>query len=335
MSALRTILVTPPNFDARAKAFLEAHHCRVEQPARAEGALSVEELAALVARAQGWIVGPQAFVTRALLQAAPSCRVFSRRGVGYERVDVEAVKALGRVACIATGGNEASVADHVIGLMLGVGRRMREQQLAMLAGDWSILVGADLYQKTVGIVGLGRAGRALVRRLKGFDARVLAVAPRPDAVYCRDNDITLVDLPTLLRESDYVSLHAPLTQATRHMIGARELGAMKPTSILVNAGRGGLVDDAALLAALRAQKIAGAGLDVYEGESDAALKAVALELLALPNVVGTPHTAASTREGLARANLIAARNVVAVLDGADLPRDCVVADGRGQGDAGK
>ena len=324
----RAILVTPPNFDAQAVAFLEAHDCRVVQPDLPEAALGEADLTALVAQAQGWIIGPQAQVTRALVEAAPSCLVFSRRGVGYERIDVEAVQALGRVATIATGGNEASVADHAIGLMLAVGRRMREQQAAMQDGDWSIRVSTDLYRKTVGVIGLGRAGRALVQRLKGFEARVLAMSPRPDAQFCRDHGVTLVDLATLLRDADYVSLHAPLTPQTRHMIGAAEFAAMKASAVLVNTARGGLVDDAALLAALRAKTIAGAGLDVYEGENDASRKTVAQELVALSNVVATPHSAASTREGLARTNLVAARNVVLALDGGPLPPDCVVADGR-------
>ncbi len=328
MSGARKILVTPPNFDAAAIGFLGERGCRAVFSDKAEGALSEADLAALLAGAEGWIIGPQAGVTRSLIAAAPSCRVFSRRGVGFERVDVDAARELGRVATIATGGNEDSVADEAIGLMLAVGRRMREQQLALLAGDWSIRVGTDLFRKTVGVVGLGRAGRALVRRLRGFDARVLAVTPRPDIEFCREHGVRVVDLPTLLRDCDYVSLHAPMTPATRHLVGAGELATMKPSAILINTGRGGLVDDAALLAALRAGTIAGAGLDVYEGENDPALKQTALDLLALPNVVGTPHSAASTREGLARTNLIAARNVVAVLDGDDLPRDCVVADGR-------
>ena len=330
MSQKRRVLVTPPNFDAEAAAFLRAHNCEIVQPEKTEAALGDVELLALVSTAQGWIIGPQARVTRALMVAAPSCRVFSRRGVGYERVDVGAVRELGRVATIATGGNEASVADLAIGLMLGVGRRMREQQLAMLAGDWSIRVSTDLYGKTVGIVGLGRAGRALVQRLRGFDAKILATAPRPDVEFCAQENVTIVDLPMLLGASDYVSLHAPLTAGTRHMIGAAELALMQPSAILINTGRGGLVDDAALLTSLRAGRIAGAGLDVYEGETDASLKTIAQELLALPNVIGTPHAAASTREGLARTNLIAARNVVWALDGGALPPDCVVADGRGR-----
>lgn len=324
MSGARTVLVTPPNFDAEAIAFLESRGFRVAFTDKPEGAMSEAELVAALDGAGGWIIGPQANVTRSLISAAPSCRVFSRRGVGYERVDVAAARELGRVATIATGGNEDSVADEAIGLMLALGRRVREQHLAMLAGDWSIRVSTDLFRKTVGIIGLGRAGRALARRLRGFEAGILAVTPRPDTAFCREHGVRLVDLPTLLRDSDYVSLHAPLTPATRHMIGANEIALMKPASILVNTGRGGLVDDTALLAALRARKIAGAGLDVYEGESDPSLKTVALELLALPNVVGTPHSAASTREGLARTNMIAARNVVAVLEGGAPPVECVI-----------
>lgn len=325
---LRRVLVTPPNFDADAMAFLHANNCEIVTPQTPEGGLSEAELIALVSMSQGWILGPQAHVTRSLLAASPACRVLSRRGVGYERLDVAAILELGRVATIATGGNEDSVADHAVGLMLGVGRRMREQQAAMLGGDWSIRVSGDLFGKTVGIVGLGRAGRALVRRLRGFEVRMLVCTPRPDVNFCRPHGVECVDLTTLLKQCDYVSLHVPLAPSTRHMIGEAQLALMKPSAILINTGRGGLIDDTALLAALRAQTIAGAGLDVYEGESDAASRPVALDLLALANVIGTPHSAASTREGLARTNAIAARNVVAVLDGAPVPDECLIADGR-------
>ncbi len=328
MSALRGILVTAPNFDEPARAFLAAHGCRAVMPAQAEGGLSEGELIALLRGVHGWIIGPQADVTRALIAAAPSCLVFSRRGVGFERLDVGALADLERVGVIASGGNGDSVADHVIGLMLGAGRRMRELQNAMLQGDWSIRVGGDLFQKTVGIIGLGRTGRALARRLRGFEARILVCAPRPDLEFCAANGITIVDFPALLRGCDYISLHAPLTRHTRHMMGAPELAAMKPSAILINTARGGLVDDAALLAALRAGVIAGAGLDVFEGEGDAALMGIARELSALPSVVATPHVAGSTREGLARTNLIAAQNVVAALDGLEIPNDCIIADGR-------
>ena len=326
MSASRKVLVTPPNFDAAALDFLRTNNCEPVLPPEAQ--LAPDDLRALLAGASGWIIGPAPHVTRDLAEAMPECLVFARRGVGYERLDITALRDLGRVAAIATGGNDASVADAAVGLMLAVGRRIREQQLAMLAGDWSIRVSTDLYRKTVGIIGMGRSGRALVQRLKGFEAEILAVTPRPDHAWGKAEGVAFTDLATLLARADYVSIHAPLTPATRHLIGPAQLAAMKPGAILINTARGGLVDDAALLEALGGGRLGGAGLDVYEGESEPALKPLAQALRARPNVVGTPHSAASTREGLARTNMIIARTVVAVLDGTSPPEGCVIADGR-------
>jgi D-3-phosphoglycerate dehydrogenase len=322
--AFRPILVTAPNFDATAESFLWDHGCRAVQPGTGEGKLSFDDLVHLLQGTQGWIIGPQADVTRDLAAASPDCRAFVRRGVGYERLDVAALAELGRVAGIATGGNDASVADHAIGMMLGVLRRMREQQLRMLDGDWTIRISTDLFRKTVGIIGLGRTGRALLKRLSGFECKVLVSTPRPDASL----DVVYVALAELLRESDVVSLHPPLTPQTRHLIGPSELAMMKPGAVLVNMARGGVVDDRALLAALESGHLGGAGLDVFEAEGDEELKPVARRLAALPNVIATPHSAASTREGLARTNLIAARTVVAILDGTEPPPGCIVADGR-------
>ena len=328
MRAPLKVVVTPPNFDGAALAYLRAHGCEPVLPEKPEAQLGDGELRALLADAQGWIIGPAPHVTRDLVAALPACRVFARRGVGYERLDTIAIKEAGRVAAIATGGNDASVADAAIGLMLAVGRRMREQQNAMLSGDWSIRVSTDLYRKTVGIIGMGRSGRALAQRLKGFEPTLLAVTPHPNLAFGETAGVAFTDLATLLREADYVSIHAPLTPQTRHLIGAAQLAAMKPGAILINTARGGLIDDCALLEALRSGHLGGAGLDVYEGEADPALKPVAQALLALPNVVGMPHSAASTREGLARTNMIIARTVVAVLDGVEAPEGCVIADGR-------
>jgi D-3-phosphoglycerate dehydrogenase len=267
-------------------------------------------------------------VTRELLTALPDLRIVSRRGVGYERVDLAAARDLGRVVAIAAGGNDASVADHAISLMLAVGRRLRESQQRMIDGDWSILLGSDLCEKTVGLVGLGRIGKSVVKRLSGFDCKVLVHTPRPDPDYARATGVQFVDLPQLLARSDYVSLHAPLTPDTRFLIDDRAIAGMKPSAVLINTARGGLVEDAHLLDALRAGRLAGAGLDVYVSESDPAYKPVSQALLELPNVIGTPHAAASSREGLDRTNMVAARAIVAVLDGDDPAPECVVADGR-------
>lgn len=327
----RRVVVTQNYFDAATIEYLRANDCIVElaelPKGQADRNLTEDGLRELLAGAQGWIVG-HARVTRTLLAALPDLRIVSRRGVGYERVDVDAARELGRVVTIAAGGNDASVADHAISLMLAVGRRLRESQNRMLAGDWTILVSSDLYEKTVGIIGLGRIGRSVIRRLSGFETRTLVYDPNPDIIYGQANGATFTDVETILAESDYISLHAPLLPETKNLIDAKAIAMMKPNAIVVNAARGGLVDDRALLEALEAGRIAGAGLDVFLSEGDPEYKSVTDRLIALPNVVATPHAAASSLEGLARTNMVAAQSVVAVLDGKSPPEACVIADGR-------
>jgi len=327
----RRVVVTQRFFDDAARAYLEESGCEVavaDLPSgKGDGDFTQAELEALLAGAAGWIVG-HARVTRPLLAALPQLQIISRRGVGYERVDLEAARELGKVVAIAAGGNDASVADHTIALMLAVGRRFRESQAAMQAGNWSILTGSDLYRKTVGVVGAGRIGRSVVQRLSGFEARVLVHSPRPDEAWATAAGVTYADLPTLLAQSDVLTLHAPLTAATRFMIDQAALAAMKPGAILINTARGGLVDDRALLAALESGRLGGAGLDTFMSESNPDWAPVTQALLARGDVVASPHAAASSREGLERTNMVAARSVVAVLDGGDPAAGCVVADGR-------
>ncbi|ABS62160.1 D-isomer specific 2-hydroxyacid dehydrogenase NAD-binding [Parvibaculum lavamentivorans DS-1] len=330
-SSSRKVVVTQRFFDEKSAEYLRAHGCEVvlapPPPGQGDGDLDPAELQRMLADAAGWIVG-HARVTRPLLEALPGLLVIARRGVGYERVDVEAARDLGRVVTIAAGGNDASVADHTIGLMIAVGRRFRASQADMQAGDWSILMGTDLCEKTVGLIGLGRIGRSVVRRLSGFDAKVLVHTPHPDAAYAEQTGVEYTGLTELLRRSDYVSLHAPLTQATRFLIDTRAIASMKKGAFLINTARGGLVDDAALLTGLQNGHLGGAGLDVFVSESDPAFRPVSDALLALPNVVATPHAGASSHEGLARTNMVAAKSVVTVLDGGMPAPGCVVADGR-------
>lgn len=325
------VVVTQRFFDQATIDYLEGVGCEVVQaelpPGQADGNLSHDELVAMLDGAAGWIVG-HARVTRELMAALPKLRIISRRGVGYERVDLSAARELGKVVCIAAGGNDASVADHTIALMLAVGHRFRETQANMIGGNWSILMGSDLYRKTVGIVGLGRIGRSLVQRLSGFEARVLVVDTQADAEYAARTGVIYADLDTLLSESDYLSLHAPLTPETRFVMNAETIARMKPGAFLINAARGGLVDDRALLAALESGHLGGAGLDTFVSESDPDYREVSQRLLELPNLIATPHAAASTREGLDRTNMVAAQCVVTVLEGGTPPPQCVVADGR-------
>ncbi len=334
-AASADVLVTIRFFDDAAVARLQARGHRV---IRAD--IAYDELDTAITpgieraleTAQGWILGT-APVARSLLERYPQLKVIARRGVGYDSIDVSAVKAMGRLLTNTPGGGEPAVADHALALMLVVGKRVAESHARLQAGDWRAIVGTELYGKTVGLVGLGRIGGMVARRLKGFDAHVIVADPYLDDASARAAGVTRCSLEALLQQSDFISLHAPLTPETRHLINARTLALMKRDAILVNTSRGELVDESALLQALTTGALGGAGLDVFAGEKDPAARAIAQQLLALPNVVGTPHTAASTRESLARANFAAADCVAAALEGLPVPSHCIVADGRPTGTA--
>src|SRR6267378_2949782 len=327
----RKVLITQRFFDAETMSYLRSKGCEAvvaELPAgQADGDVPHETLVRWLKGAAGWIVG-HARVTRELLRELPDLQVISRRGVGYDRVDVTAVRDLGRVATIAAGGNDATVADQTIGLMLALGRRFREGQRAMSEGSWAIPLGTDLYRKTVGIVGLGSIGRSVAKRLTGFEATILVHTPRRDEDLARTSGFEYVDLPEILSRSDYLTLHAPLTPQTRFLIREERIAQMKPTAFVINTARGGLLEDRDLLTALTSNRLAGAGLDVFMSESDATYHNVTRQLIALPNVIALPHAGASTREGLNRTNMVAAQCVVAVLNGTSVPPACVVVDGR-------
>lgn len=321
------VLVSTRFFDADSVEFLRDNGCEVVRTGLPDDVqddtLDPDTLAGLLHGADGWIVG-MVPVTRELMQAHPALKVVARRGVGYNNVDVAAARDLGRVVTIAPGGNEASVADHALGMMLSLAKRLREGHLAMQSGRWNPLVTGELFRKTVGLIGFGRIARAVARRLRGFDARILAYDPVPDQAAADVVQATFVDLPTLLAQSDYVSLHLPLTPATRHLIDAAALARMKQGAVIINTSRGGLIDEAALLAALKSGHVGGAGLDVFEEEANPAGWPDILKLLELSNVIASAHAAGSSAEGLARTNRIAAQIVVDVLGGRRPDARCVV-----------
>lgn len=330
MTPSKDVLVTVRFFDREAVQLLTQQGYRVltaDVPYDGVDSVISPAMHAALETAEAWIVGI-APVSRELLLQYPRLRAVARRGVGFDTVDADAIRDLGRLLTNTPGGNEPSVADHAIGLMLTVGKRIVESHQRAQAGNWTVLVGTELYGKTVGLVGLGRIARQIVQRLRGFDVRVLACDVVRDDRYAAENGIEYASLDTVLAQSDFVSLHAPLTAETRHLLNARTLASMKPGAIVINTARGELVDDAALLEALRNGHLGGAGLDVLGSERDASLRPITEQLLALPHVVCTPHAAGSSREGLARSNQLAARCIIGALQGTTVPPHCVVADGR-------
>ncbi|SEL61756.1 Lactate dehydrogenase [Blastococcus sp. DSM 46786] len=252
-----------------------------------------------------------------LLDAAgPQLRIVANCAVGFDNVDLGAAAARGVAVTNTPGVLDEATADVAFGLVLAASRRLVEADRLVRSGaDWvwgpQLLVGLDVSAgATLGIVGLGRVGTAVARRAAAFGMRILATGSRASGDEARALGVEPAELPRLLAESDVVTLHCPLTPETHHLIGAAELTAMKPTAILVNTARGPVVDEAALVDALRTRGIAGAGLDVYEHEPR-----VHPGLRELDNVVLLPHVASAgraTRDAMGR---LAVANVRAVLGG--------------------
>ncbi len=250
--------------------------------------------------------------TERVFAAAPSLKVVARVGVGYEHVDVAAATRHGVAVAMAFGTNHDAVADHTMALIAAAAHRVAEYDRRLRAGGWGMLLHGRLYETTVGLVGFGRIGRAVAKRCLGFSMEVLVADPVADVDTVARLGYRLVELDDLLGQSDFVSLHAPLTPETRHLIDARRLALMKPEAILINTARGGLVDEAALVAALQAGQLGGAALDVFEVEPlpDGPLRR-------LEQVVLTPHVAGVSASSLQAMAARVSENIIAVLRGRD------------------
>ncbi len=253
------------------------------------------------------------------LAAAPRLQVIARAGVGLDNVDVKAATTAGVMVVNAPTSNIISAAELTIGHILSLARRIPAAHASLAAGEWkrSKYTGVELYEKTLGIIGLGRIGALIAQRMQAFGVTVVAYDPYVTAARAQQLGVTLVSLGELLVESDFITIHMPKTPETTGMIGTEQLKLMKPTAFIVNVARGGLIDEAALYEALEAGRIAGAGLDVFVTEPP-----TGSPLLGLPNVVVTPHLGASTDEAQEKAGVSVARSVKLALEG-DLVPDAV------------
>jgi len=279
--------------------------------------LKGQELADALGAADGVIVRSATRITRKALENVKRLRVIGRAGVGVDNIDVDAATERGIAVLNAPSGNTISAAELVFAMLLAFVRRVPEADRSMKAGEWNRkLGGTELYGKTLGLVGAGRIGSAVAQRARAFGMRVLAYDPFLSAERARSLEIELAPLDDVLRGADIVTLHAPLTDATRGLLSATKLALMKPGAVLINAARGGLVDEDALYACLTNGQLAGAALDVYASEPLPAEH----RLRTLPNVVLTPHLGASTLEAQENVALEIAEAVrVALVDG-DLSR---------------
>jgi D-3-phosphoglycerate dehydrogenase len=294
-----TVQALGPDFDIR--------HCNGADRA---------ELLTAIADVDAILIRSATKVDAEALAAARRLKVVARAGVGLDNVDVRAATQSGVMVVNAPTSNIVSAAELAIALLLAAARQISPAHASLRAGEWkrSKFTGIELFEKTVGIVGLGRIGVLVAARLAAFGMSVIAYDPYVQAGRAAQMGVRLVDLDTLLRESDFISVHLPRTPETLGLIGSDELAKAKPSMVLVNAARGGIVDESALYAALKEGRIAAAGVDVYATEP-----CTDSPLFELDNVVATPHLGASTDEAQEKAGIAVAKSVRLALSGELVP----------------
>ena len=280
-----------------------------------------EELAQRMQGASGAMATVMDKFDASILAKCPDLKVISNIAVGYNNIDVPACTQRGIRVTNTPGVLDDTTADLTFSLLMATARRIAEADAFVRRGDWKIafgvqyFLGQDIHHATLGIIGMGRIGQAVARRARGFDMRVVYHnRSRLDPGMEAELGVTWVERDALLAQADFVVVMAPYSPATHHLIGAAEIAKMKPTAIVVNSARGGIVDDAALVAALKDKRIAGAGLDVFEGEPK-----LHAEYLKLSNVVLTPHIGSASRATRIVMCNTAAANMSAVLEGREPP----------------
>jgi len=274
--------------------------------------LKPEELKAMIGDCDALIVRSQTEVAAEIIESGEKLKVIGRAGVGTDNIDVNAATRKGIVVVNAPTANTVSAAEHTIALMLALSRNVPQANDQLKSGKWQRgkLMGIELRNKTLGIVGLGNVGSEVAKRAQAFEMRVIAYDPFVSTNYARKLKLDLVSLDQLLEQSDFITLHVPLTATTKELIGAEELAKIKPTARIINCARGGLIDEEALIKAIEQGKLAGAAFDVFNTEplTDSSL-------FRSDKVIITPHLGASTIEAQASAAKDIAEQVLTVLQG--------------------
>lgn len=260
--------------------------------------ISEEELSGKIASFDGVVVRSRIKITAKIIESGKHLKIIGRAGVGVDNIDVPAATKRGIVVVNSPSGNTISASEHTFALLLSLIRKIPEAHQSMRSGKWdrNQFTGTELNGKTIGIIGMGRVGTNVARYAKAFGMNLLVYDPFITAARVQELGASMADLETIFTKADVITVHIPLTDKTKNLISRKEISRMKPGAIIVNAARGGIVDEAALVEALVSKKIGGAAVDVYSREplpEDSALRSA-------PNVVMTPHLGASTQEAQKR-----------------------------------
>jgi len=278
-----------------------------------ESEITPEQLAEKIGSFEVIIVRSRTKLVKELIEKADKCQIIARVGVGLDNIDQDAAKAKNIRVINAVEGAITAVAELVVGLMLSMAREIPRADREIRNGNWikKELMGSELKGKYLGIVGLGNIGKRLGRIARALNMNIIGYDVVPiDEGFSKEVGLMKADLDTLLSSSDYVSLHVPLLDSTKHMINAEKLKTMKKTARIINTSRGGVIDEDALYNALKAGNLAGAALDVFEAEP-----ATGNNLTSLPNFISTPHMGAQTKEAQSLAANVIAEKIIQILRG--------------------
>jgi D-3-phosphoglycerate dehydrogenase / 2-oxoglutarate reductase len=275
---------------------------------------SPQELKELGRTASGWIIRSGTTITADMIETADQLKVIGRAGVGVDNVDLEAATRKGVLVINAPDGNTMSTAEHTCAMLMSLARHIPQASSSLAGGKWEkkAFTGSELFEKTLGIVGLGKIGRTVAERMKSFGMRLIGFDPMVSPEVAERLDVKLVSMEEIFRESDFITMHTPLNDATRNLFNKESLKKCKKGVRLVNCARGGIINEADLLEALQSGQVGGAALDVFSKEPPPPeLEA----LLKHPNVIATPHIAASTEEAQEKVAIQITEQVILALNG--------------------
>jgi len=304
------ILVTSRSFGQVSEEpikLLEQNNCSIDFK-KESGLYGEEDFLKVIGEYDAVIVGAD-HMTAKVIEAGKKLKIICKHGAGVDNIDCEKAKEMGIPVTNVPATNSDAVADFAFGLILNIARKISANAFEVKRGKWNKDIGVDVCKKTLGIIGCGAIGRRVAKRGQGFDMRVLGYDP-----YVKESanlsNISLVDLDTLIKESDFISIHVPLTPDTRNLIGSKEMQQMKKGAFIINTARGGIVDENALYQFLTNGHLGGAALDVTEQEpiqSDS-------PLLKLDNVIITSHIASYSKESLNAVSMACARNIIKIIN---------------------
>ena len=303
---MNKILVTDSIHDDAIEILKKAGHVEV-----ATG-LSIDELKEKIKDADAIVIRSGTKLTKEIIDVANKLKVIARAGVGVDNVDLNAATEKGIIVVNSPDASSISVAELAIGLMLSSARNIPQATASLKRGEWDrkSFKGIELYGKTLGIIGLGRIGQQIAKRAQAFNMKIVAYDPYIPVEVAKNMGIELMEVNDLCKVSDFITLHVPLTEKTKHMIGEEQINLMKPTTTLVNCARGGLIDEKAAYEGIKSGKFRAIALDVFEEEPPKNNK-----IISLNEFIGTPHQGASTDEAQKSAGTIVAEQVVDVLEG--------------------